>query len=97
MQGGWTSHTALCCPFKPPPPNTHIHPPIHPSIHSPPPPPNTPPKPQRCLYGYFMGTGAMSEIPYISLPKNAVLELTPGPFGCTERVINLFERQDLVE
>lgn len=52
---------------------------------------------QRCLYGYFMGCGAMSEIPYISLPKHAVIELTPGPFGCTESVVPLFERQELVE
>lgn len=44
-----------------------------------------------------MGCGAMSEIPYIQLPKHAVIELTPGPFGCTESVIPLFERQDLVE
>lgn len=39
----------------------------------------------------------MSEIPYLSLPKHAVLELTPGPFGCTERTIDLFQRVDLVE
>jgi hypothetical protein len=26
-----------------------------------------------------------------------VIELTPGPFGCTERPISLFERQDLLE
>lgn len=39
----------------------------------------------------------MSEIPYISLPKNGVMELTPGPHGCTEKVVNLFERQDLME
>lgn len=55
-----------------------------------------PPLTQRCLYGYFMGT-AMSEIPYLSLPKDAVLELTPGPHGTTERVIPLFERADLTE
>jgi len=51
---------------------------------------------QRCLYGYFMGT-AMSEIPYLDLPKHVVIELTPGPFGTTEKAIPLFERGDLTE
>jgi len=51
---------------------------------------------QRCLYGYFMGT-AMSEIPYLDLPKHVVIELTPGPFGTTEKSVPLFERDDLIE
>lgn len=51
---------------------------------------------QRCLYSYFMGV-PMSEVPYLDLPKHVVIELTPGPFGCTERPISLFERQDLLE
>lgn len=66
--------------------------PISPCPTQPPPPPSK----KRCLYGYFMGT-AMSEIPYLSLPNHAVLELTPGPHGTTERVIPLFERTDLTE
>ncbi|GAB5033839.1 bifunctional 6-phosphofructo-2-kinase fructose-bisphosphate 2-phosphatase [Nannochloropsis oceanica] len=51
---------------------------------------------QRCLYGYFMGT-AMSEIPYLDLPKHVVIELTPGPFGTTEKAVPLFERDGLIE
>eukprot|EP00624_Nannochloropsis_granulata_P006632 evm.model.NODE_499_length_36058_cov_18.539797.7 len=51
---------------------------------------------QRCLYGYFMGT-AMSEIPYLDLPKHVVIELTPGPFGTTEKAVPLFERDSLIE
>jgi len=51
---------------------------------------------QRCLYAYFMGI-PMTEIPYLELPMHVVIELTPGPFGCEERFIPLFERHDIME
>lgn len=39
----------------------------------------------RCIYAYFMGTKP-EEIPYLSFPQHRIVELSPGPFGCTAEI-----------
>ncbi|GAB5033052.1 bifunctional 6-phosphofructo-2-kinase fructose-bisphosphate 2-phosphatase [Nannochloropsis oceanica] len=50
---------------------------------------------QRCLYAYFMGIPP-ADLPYLQLPHHTVYELEPGPFGCRERRISLFELDHLM-
>jgi broad specificity phosphatase PhoE len=44
--------------------------------------------PSRCIYGYFTGA-RLEDIPSIEFKQHLVYQLSPGPFGCETKVINL--------
>ena len=43
----------------------------------------------RIIYAFYMGR-SRSEAPFLSIPLNEVVELTPGPVVCTEQVLVVF-------
>jgi broad specificity phosphatase PhoE len=48
----------------------------------------------RILYAYFMGL-SRSEAPYVSIPLNHVLKLTPHAYGCNEEKVSLMTKEDM--
>lgn len=49
----------------------------------------------RILYAYFMGM-KRSEAPYVSIPLNHVLKLTPHAYGCHEDRVCLMTKSEMV-
>jgi broad specificity phosphatase PhoE len=49
----------------------------------------------RILYAYFMGL-SRSEAPYVSIPLNNVIELTPHAYGCHERRFCLMRKEEML-
>lgn len=50
----------------------------------------------RILYAYFMGLDR-KEAPYVSIPLNNVIELTPHAYGCHERRYCLMRKEEMVD
>mmetsp|Transcript_63069 Transcript_63069/g.73785 ORF Transcript_63069/g.73785 Transcript_63069/m.73785 type:complete len:525 (-) Transcript_63069:249-1823(-) len=48
----------------------------------------------RILYAYFMGLDR-AQAPYISIPLNTVIQLTPHAYGCHEKRISLMQKSEL--
>mmetsp|Transcript_36078 Transcript_36078/g.107911 ORF Transcript_36078/g.107911 Transcript_36078/m.107911 type:complete len:132 (+) Transcript_36078:1844-2239(+) len=49
----------------------------------------------RILYAYFMGL-SREEAPYVSIPLNHVLQLTPHAYGCHEERICLLSKEEML-
>jgi len=49
----------------------------------------------RILYAYFMGL-SRDEAPYVSIPLNTVIKLTPHAYGCHETRICLMDKREMV-
>ena len=49
----------------------------------------------RILYAYFMGLDR-KEAPYVSIPLNNVIELTPHAYGCHERRYCLMMKEEML-
>ena len=49
----------------------------------------------RILYAYFMGLDR-KEAPYVSIPLNNVIELTPHAYGCHEKRFCLMRREEML-
>merc|ERR1712038_1696057 len=49
----------------------------------------------RILYAYFMGL-SREEAPYISIPLNHVIILTPHAYGCDKESICLMPKEEMV-
>ncbi|GAX13792.1 6-phosphofructo-2-kinase / fructose-2,6-biphosphatase 3 [Fistulifera solaris] len=49
----------------------------------------------RILYAYFMGLDR-KEAPYVSIPLNNVIELTPHAYGCHEKRYCLMRREEML-
>lgn len=49
----------------------------------------------RILYAYFMGLDR-TEAPYVSIPLNNVIELTPHAYGCHEKRFCLMRREEML-
>lgn len=49
----------------------------------------------RILYAYFMGMDR-NEAPYVSIPLNTVIELTPHAYGCHEKRISLMDKKEML-
>jgi len=50
----------------------------------------------RCIFGYFMGTPT-EKVPYLPFDHHKIYALTPGPFGCNCREINVAEEVNFIE
>ena len=50
----------------------------------------------RILYAYFMGL-KRSEAPYVSIPLNHVLKLSPHAYGCNETRTCLLTKKEMLE
>eukprot|EP00529_Nitzschia_sp_RCC80_P011629 CAMPEP_0113491830 /NCGR_PEP_ID=MMETSP0014_2-20120614/27758_1 /TAXON_ID=2857 /ORGANISM="Nitzschia sp." /LENGTH=582 /DNA_ID=CAMNT_0000385633 /DNA_START=141 /DNA_END=1889 /DNA_ORIENTATION=+ /assembly_acc=CAM_ASM_000159 len=50
----------------------------------------------RILYAYFMGLDR-KEAPYVSIPLNNVIELTPHAYGCHERRCCLMMKEEMLQ
>lgn len=50
----------------------------------------------RILYAYFMGLDR-KEAPYVSIPLNNVIELTPHAYGCHERRYCLMMKEEMLQ
>jgi len=48
----------------------------------------------RIIFAYFMGLGR-EEAPYINIPLNTVIQLTPHPYGCHESRICLMDKAEM--
>ena len=48
----------------------------------------------RILYAYFMGL-SRQEAPYVKMPLNYVIKLTPHAYGCEEERVCLLEREEM--
>ena len=48
----------------------------------------------RILYAYFMGLDR-KEAPYVSIPLNNVIELTPHAYGCDEKRFCLMAKEEM--
>lgn len=48
----------------------------------------------RILYAYFMGLDR-NEAPYVSIPLNNVIELTPHAYGCQEKRFCLMRKEEM--
>lgn len=48
----------------------------------------------RILYAYFMGLDR-KEAPYVSIPLNNVIELTPHAYGCHEKRFCLMAKEEM--
>ena len=49
----------------------------------------------RILYAYFMGLDR-KEAPYVSIPLNNVIELTPHAYGCHEKRYCLMMKEEML-
>ena len=49
----------------------------------------------RILYAYFMGL-SREEAPYISIPLNHVIKLTPHAYGCQEERVCLMDKEEML-
>lgn len=49
----------------------------------------------RILYSYFMGLDR-KEAPYVSIPLNNVIELTPHAYGCHEKRYCLMMKEEML-
>lgn len=49
----------------------------------------------RILYAYFMGLDR-KEAPYVSIPLNNVIELTPHAYGCHEKRYCLMQKEEML-
>ena len=49
----------------------------------------------RILYAYFMGLDR-KEAPYVSIPLNNVIELTPHAYGCHEKRFCLMRKEEML-
>jgi len=49
----------------------------------------------RILYAYFMGLDR-KEAPYVSIPLNSVIELTPHAYGCHEKRFCLMRKEEML-
>jgi broad specificity phosphatase PhoE len=49
----------------------------------------------RILYAYFMGLDR-KEAPYVSIPLNNVIELTPHAYGCHEKRYCLMRKEEML-
>lgn len=49
----------------------------------------------RILYAFFMGLDR-KEAPYVSIPLNNVIELTPHAYGCHEKRYSLMGREEML-
>ena len=50
----------------------------------------------RLLYAYFMGL-PRSQAPYVSIPLNTVIELTPNAYGCEEKRYLLLSKEEMLK
>ena len=50
----------------------------------------------RILYAYFMGL-TREEAPYVSIPLNHVIQLTPNAYGCHERRVCLMDKSEMLK
>jgi broad specificity phosphatase PhoE len=50
----------------------------------------------RILYAYFMGLDR-KEAPYVSIPLNNVIELTPHAYGCHEKRFCLMGKEEMLQ
>jgi len=50
----------------------------------------------RLLYAYFMGL-SREEAPYVSIPLNTIIELSPHAYGCHERRICLMDKSEMLD
>ena len=50
----------------------------------------------RILYAYFMGLDR-KEAPYVSIPLNNVIELTPHAYGCHEKRFCLMHKEEMYD
>jgi broad specificity phosphatase PhoE len=50
----------------------------------------------RLLYAYFMGL-PRDEAPYVSIPLNTVIELTPNAYGCEEKRYLLLSKEEMMK
>eukprot|EP00550_Attheya_septentrionalis_P012619 CAMPEP_0198306022 /NCGR_PEP_ID=MMETSP1449-20131203/58204_1 /TAXON_ID=420275 /ORGANISM="Attheya septentrionalis, Strain CCMP2084" /LENGTH=434 /DNA_ID=CAMNT_0044008567 /DNA_START=184 /DNA_END=1488 /DNA_ORIENTATION=+ len=48
----------------------------------------------RILYAYFMGM-SREEAPYVSIPLNTIIQLTPHAYGCQEKRICLMQKEEM--
>ena len=48
----------------------------------------------RLLYAYFMGLDR-DQAPYVSIPLNTVIELTPNAYGCEEKRYLLLSKEEM--
>lgn len=49
----------------------------------------------RILYAYFMGLDR-KDAPYVSIPLNNVIQLTPHAYGCEEKRFCLMEKEEML-
>jgi broad specificity phosphatase PhoE len=49
----------------------------------------------RILYAYFMGLDR-NEAPYVNIPLNTVIELTPHAYGCHEKRYSLMSKEEML-
>ena len=49
----------------------------------------------RILYAYFMGLDR-KDAPYVSIPLNNVIELTPHAYGCHEKRFCLMNKEEML-
>ena len=49
----------------------------------------------RIIYAYFMGMDR-NEAPYVSIPLNTVIELTPHAYGCHEKRVCLMDKKEML-
>jgi len=50
----------------------------------------------RILYAYFMGL-SRAEAPFVSIPLNHVLQLSPHAYGCDETRISLMNKEEMAK
>lgn len=50
----------------------------------------------RILYAYFMGLDR-KEAPYVNIPLNNVIELTPHAYGCYEKRVCLMMKEEMLQ
>lgn len=50
----------------------------------------------RLLYAYFMGL-PRDQAPYVSIPLNTVIELTPNTYGCEEKRYLLLSKEEMMK
>ena len=49
----------------------------------------------RIIYAYFMGL-KREEAPYVSIPLNIVIKLSPHAYGCVEERICLMDKKEML-
>ena len=50
----------------------------------------------RLLYAYFMGL-PRDQAPYVSIPLNTVIQLTPNTYGCDEKRYLLLSKEEMMK